>query len=206
MPSALRSTADGSMPMEGTAMTHNIAEAEYAQEEWRVIPGLIFSGFYEASSLGRIKDNVSGDISFGVRRQYYMYRIPRAKDFFVHRLVALAFLGTCPAGIVVNHIDLNKHNNRISNLEYVTQKRNTQHAKDHYLNKTPEAIQQIVRRMVKKRVAGWSYEAIGHEFSMKKDEVRALIQATGLQTNDDRHEYGHLKNPLTKYLFHDDDD
>lgn len=188
-------------------MGNVIAEAEYAQEEWRIIPGLIFSGFYEASSLGRIKDNVSGEITFGVRRTYYMHRFKGInKDWFVHRLIALAFLGPCPEGIVVNHKDLNKHNNRIANLEYVTNSRNVQHAQHHYKNKTPEAIAQIVRRMVRLRVKGWTYEEIGYQFGMKRDEVRALIMATGLQTNDDRAEWLHLKKPLTKFMFMGDDD
>lgn len=49
----------------------------------------------------------------------------------VHSLMAVAFLGGYPTPKhVVNHIDGNKSNNNISNLEVVTQKQNTQHAYD----------------------------------------------------------------------------
>ena len=48
----------------------------------------------------------------------------------IHRLVAHAFIGPQAAGVDVNHIDGNKHNNHVSNLEYVTRKQNMMHAKD----------------------------------------------------------------------------
>lgn len=46
----------------------------------------------------------------------------------VHRLVVESFLGEIPKGLVVNHIDGNKLNNRLSNLEVVTYSENMKHA------------------------------------------------------------------------------
>jgi hypothetical protein len=50
------------------------------------------------------------------------------KCIFVHRLVAEAFIGPYPDGLVINHKDGNQLNNHASNLEYVTQAENVRHS------------------------------------------------------------------------------
>ena len=53
---------------------------------------------------------------------------------YVHRLVAQAFLGE--SELTVNHIDGDKSNNNLSNLEYATYSENIQHAYNNKLNTT----------------------------------------------------------------------
>jgi len=43
----------------------------------------------------------------------------------VHRLVLLSFVGECPAGLQVSHLDGNKRNCRLDNLVYESAKKNT---------------------------------------------------------------------------------
>lgn len=47
------------------------------------------------------------------------------KHFHIHSLVAEAFLGKRPKGLVVDHIDNDPLNNNVENLRYVTSKENT---------------------------------------------------------------------------------
>lgn len=123
-------------------------------EEWRAIPG--FEGCYEASNLGRVR-GLSRMVKSGYNSQRFMksYMLKPWIDaggyytvnpwthggskgrIKVHRLVALTFLGECPKGLEVNHIDGNKLNNCVTNLEYITHSENAKHAFRLGLNHSP---------------------------------------------------------------------
>jgi len=126
-------------------------------EEWRAIPG--YEGRYEVSSNGRVRSLTrqvkprghrfqsrrtnAGRLlaTFPKKKGYLALVLPRISSersggAYVHRLVALAFLG--PAnGRQVNHKDGNKTNNHFSNLEWVSAHGNMQHAHDHKLIQSP---------------------------------------------------------------------
>lgn len=55
------------------------------------------------------------------------------KSFTVHRIVAKAFCDNYSEDLDVNHIDCNKANNSICNLEMVTRSQNIRHAEDNNL-------------------------------------------------------------------------
>ncbi len=46
----------------------------------------------------------------------------------VHSMIAACFIGPRPAGMVIDHVDGNRFNNSVDNLEYVTSKENTRRA------------------------------------------------------------------------------
>lgn len=57
-----------------------------------------------------------------------LYKDNKKSSIRIHRLIAQAFLEIIPNKTHVNHIDGNKKNNILSNLEWVDRKENAQHA------------------------------------------------------------------------------
>ena len=64
----------------------------------------------------------------------------------IHRLVGITFLENIHNLPELNHIDGNKLNNHVSNLEWVTKSQNMQHAHDSGLIKMPKGNQHWTRR------------------------------------------------------------
>lgn len=104
------------------------------EEIWKDILG--YEGLYQVSNLGRVKSfprpgNWKERILNPIINKGYLHvglrKDGKEKRFRVHRLVVEAFLGKIPDGFVVNHINEIKSDNRLENLEIVTQKENVNH-------------------------------------------------------------------------------
>lgn len=98
-------------------------------EVWKEIPLHLTnqkSGYY-VSSYGRFKNNTGHIIEN--HKSHAGYKSLRISNciYFFHRLVALTFLENPENKEQVNHIDGNKLNNRVDNLEWVTNKENQVH-------------------------------------------------------------------------------
>lgn len=94
---------------------------------WKVIEG---HENYSISDTGVVKNNTNGKIlkPFETYNKYLRVNL-NGKYLRIHLLVANAFLqnrkGDCNQ---INHIDGNKANNNVSNLEWCTAKENIRHA------------------------------------------------------------------------------
>lgn len=108
-----------------------------SNEVWKEVPGF---SLYLCSSLGRI---------FSIRKKKLMQPFiqnsgylcvdlrnkgENRQRFLVHRIVALTFISNPSDKPNVNHIDGNKLNNSIDNLEWVTNSENILHARKNLLN------------------------------------------------------------------------
>jgi hypothetical protein len=97
-----------------------------------------FSESHEVSDCGDVRRVVqswshtprviSGWIQRNGYRQVCLRQDGVKLNISVHRLVALAFTGPCPASKEVNHIDGCKLNNCDTNLEYITRRENILHS------------------------------------------------------------------------------
>ena len=89
---------------------------------------------YEASSEGHIRNKKTKRVLHEfVGKDGYLRTQFDGKTRTVHRVIASAFLPAEEGKIFVNHIDGNKSNNTVSNLEWCTREENIQHAYSHGL-------------------------------------------------------------------------
>lgn len=110
------------------------------EEIWIDISG--YEGKYQVSNLGRVrsliyKNNANGKIykrekllkQFYDRNGYLRVdlKMGKRKNAQVHRLVALAFIPNPLEKPQVNHKDKDKENNKVDNLEWVTNQENQLH-------------------------------------------------------------------------------
>lgn len=103
-------------------------------EIWKPIVG--YEGLYEVSSMGRVKSLkrlrtkeriIAQFINHRGYARVTLWKENKQRKFSVHRLVASAFIPNPEEKPQVNHIDENKLNNNVCNLEWCTQLENHNH-------------------------------------------------------------------------------
>ena len=111
---------------------------------WVDIKG--YEGLYQINKIGQIKSMPKTVLGKDNKIYFYkekllkercnkdgyirtcLFKNKNAKHFCVHRLVWESFVGEIPQGKEINHIDGQRNNNNIANLELVTHKENIKHS------------------------------------------------------------------------------
>lgn len=122
------------------------------EETWKQVPG--YEDIYEASNLGRIRSYHRH--KFGAEIPHVMIPANNKKGYpqlvftkngkpktrSVHRIIAETFIPNYNNLPQINHIDLNKENNRVDNLEWCDGFENMRHAYIHgvFREKKPYGI------------------------------------------------------------------
>ena len=87
---------------------------------------------YEVSNLGKVRNIKTGKIlkpslNHNGYLRLWLYENNKQKQLYLHRIVATAFIDNPEAKPCVNHIDENKTNNDLNNLEWCTERENNVH-------------------------------------------------------------------------------
>lgn len=88
------------------------------------------AGGYYVSDLGDIRGPRGWVLSPETLKDGYRRVNMRGRHVLVHRAVVRAFRGVIPDGLEVNHVDGDKSNNRLGNLEVVSPSENVRHSID----------------------------------------------------------------------------
>lgn len=122
---------------------------ETINEIWKEVKD--YEGYYEVSNFGKVrrcftekalKEQISN-------RGYCLVCLCRdniKKTISVHKIVANAFIENPENKNTVNHIDFDKLNNHVSNLEWMTTKENINHAHDNGVYKSSDLRKRSVKR------------------------------------------------------------
>ena len=128
-------------------------------EIWRFIEG----AEYQVSNLGRVKSFYNGTQGYIMKpsldsKGYSFVRLCggdyQGRKPKVHRLVLQTFIGSAPDGYQADHVDGNKQNNKLSNLEWVTPLENFRRAQRLGLRGKARRFQNgeiwLIRRLLKR--------------------------------------------------------
>lgn len=159
------------------------------KEVWLPVKG--YEGIYEVSNLGRVKSFLKGgrilkqgNTGRDYKTKPYKQVSLLGKSFRVHTLVSIAFLGHNPDGtnsIVVDHIDGNKINNKLSNLQLLSNRENLSKYKNksskytgvHY-HKTSKNYQANIWVNGKKKYLG-SFSSEVEAYNAYNNELNNLV-------------------------------
>lgn len=167
-------------------------------EQWKDIAG--FEGMYQVSDTGQVRslDRIGGNRGYKYKGRVlaqsidacgYLHVRPSIKgketSKYTHRLVAEAFIPNPENKPQVNHMDGNKQNNHVSNLEWATAKENMRHATDTGLvnnsgennasSKLTEDDVSFIRKHYNPDTTDFNQKALAEKFGVSQPAISKIV-------------------------------
>lgn len=153
-------------------------------EVWNTVPDY---PQYEVSDHGRVRRAVASfkaPVGKILKPYYHVSGYPyvglrtceNPRNIAVHILVMLAFVGECPKGMEIRHLDGNPKNCTLSNLKYGTPKENAQDKFNHGTIKTAKITEQEVIAIRQKRQEGYTLAELVKEFSLSLNNISNIVK------------------------------
>lgn len=168
------------------------------------------------SNYGNILDKEKNPIRVKTSNKRYMVCIIQKRLVAVHRLVLMTWQPREDTDtLTVDHINSNPRDNRLVNLEWVSEEENKVRAKENHIEipltieerKLQKEAQKIIKHEVEKAYAGWSKEQI-KDFKLTELTNRFLagtiwLNHTGFILNKDNYiEFATVKNGIPAAMPH----
>lgn len=167
-------------------------------EIWKSILG--YEGAYEVSNYGRVR-SLDRSIPFkgGARKHLGRILTPNRSTkgylsvqlsdgerkscrYSIHRLVASAFIVNPDELPEVNHLDFNRENNTVSNLEWVTRSQNMKYSARAGRSNNPKPTvvsQRLVHHVLDRKRQGLSQRKIAAEVGVSSSTVQKIWERGG---------------------------
>lgn len=169
-------------------------------EIWKDVHG--YEGCYQVSNLGNVKSlsriihrNVPSTGNFRCKERILktdnvkgylrvtLSNNKKKKRFFIHRLVAIAFIENKYDKPFVNHIDSNPLNNKADNLEWCTQKENIAHGfkygnmkvkRGEQCNLTKISDKDALEIISRYKTGNYTQQQLANEYNISRQHVSKL--------------------------------
>ena len=166
-------------------------------EQWKDIAG--YEGMYQVSDMGQVRSLDRFDdrghkqkgrtLTQSINTYGYLCVKPSIEGKktlkYIHRLVLEAFIPNPDNRPQVNHMDGNKQNNHVSNLEWATAKENSQHAVDTGLSpnkgeschtaKLTEDDVRFIRKHYNPDTTDFNQKTLAEKFGVEKCTISQIV-------------------------------
>lgn len=173
-------------------------------EIWRGVAG--YEGLYQVSNFGRVKSFHKGEriLKPNQLEQGYLlvrlYHSGESRYVLVHRLVAEAFIPNPGGKPEVNHINGDKTDNHVENLEWATRTENVQHAfatgltKQNGEDNSCAKLTNEQARFIRENPDGLTCTELARMFGVGKTTISKIQRGTRY-----RNAGGRIREPKVRY-------